>query len=108
MYKPVGVKVKPVGMPLPDRYAQPRYFRTLKERDPYEIPFALPLAGISEGRVTEEHLALMSFGPHDFINQEEKRFLISILRMHHCALAFERGVRRAASLAHTHLTTRYP
>lgn len=92
MYKPVGVKVRPLAVPLPEQYSIPRYFRPPLPRDPYKTPLKLPPPiFVPGGRLTEERVKLIDFGPEDFLTEMEKQLLLGVLKMHERALAFDRS-----------------
>lgn len=91
-YKPVGLKVRPLGQAMPEKYSQPRYFRPELPRDPFATPLTLPhLPFVPSGRLSDERLSLLNFGPEGFINEAEKLFLLSILVKHESAIAFDRS-----------------
>lgn len=88
-YKPKGVKVRPLAIPLPQEYSLPRYFRPQLSRDPYQTPLALPVPSIvwSE-RLTSDRVKTLDLGPEGFINDEERELLLYVLSLREKALAF--------------------
>ena len=90
MYKPKGVKVKPLAVQMPEKYTGERFFRPPLPRDPYETPLVLPAPPfVFGGRLTEDRVELIDFGPVDYLHEEEQQLLLSVLQLREKALAFD-------------------
>jgi hypothetical protein len=90
LYKPTLVKVKPLAIPLPEKYAGQRFFRPELPRDPYKTPLVLPPPTFEYGgRLTEERMKEISFGPEGWLNDEERQLMLSVLRLREQAIAFD-------------------
>ncbi|GAA5958908.1 hypothetical protein JCM10213_008536 [Rhodosporidiobolus nylandii] len=88
-YKPKGVKVEPLDQQLPPGFDN-AMIRPPYSRDPYQTPLtAHPPDFEYGGRLTEERVAMMEFGPEGWLWPEEKKLLLQVLRLREKALAFD-------------------
>ncbi|KAK4699429.1 hypothetical protein P7C70_g6832, partial [Phenoliferia sp. Uapishka_3] len=94
-YKPVGKKVLPIPIALPTT-DNPPLRRPPLSRNPYQTPLT-PYMPLFEpgGKLTEERLALMDFGPEGWLSGDERNLILNVLRLQEKALAFD-GTERAA------------
>ncbi|KAK4698933.1 hypothetical protein P7C70_g7335, partial [Phenoliferia sp. Uapishka_3] len=88
-YKPVGKKILPVPIALPETLNAPLR-RPPMSRDPYETPLThdQPIF-VPGGKLTEERIALMDFGPEGWLTEEERNLILNVLRLREKALAFD-------------------
>lgn len=88
MYKPVGKKVLPVAAVLEPADITPLYSPGYS-RDPYKTP--LDPANVPKfeagGRLSEERVKLIDFGPEGWLSADEKNLILSVLQMRQLALA---------------------
>ncbi|KAK4700703.1 hypothetical protein P7C70_g5540, partial [Phenoliferia sp. Uapishka_3] len=88
-YKPVGKKVLPVPIALPPT-DNPPLRRPPLSRDPYGTPLTPKMPKFEAGgKLTEERLALMDFGPEGWLTVDEKNLVLNVLRLRERALAFD-------------------
>ena len=94
-YKPVSKKIKPINQPMP-LDLNPPLNRPPLSRDPY-FGLSRSLAGpfVPCGRVTEERLAVVNFGPKGWLLPDELNLIKNILALREKSIAFceeERGL----------------
>ncbi|KAK4701125.1 hypothetical protein P7C70_g5112, partial [Phenoliferia sp. Uapishka_3] len=88
-YKPVGKKVLPIPIVLPTTDNAPLR-RPPLSRDPYQTPLTPDMPKFEpSGKLTEERLALMDFGPEGWLSDDEKNLMLNVLRIREKALAFD-------------------
>ncbi|KAK4706028.1 hypothetical protein P7C70_g168, partial [Phenoliferia sp. Uapishka_3] len=97
-YKPVGKKILPIPIVLPTT-DNPPLRRPPLSRDPYQTPLTPDMPKFEPGgKLTEERLALMDFGPEGWLSDDERNLMLNVLRIREKALAFdgsERGELKA-------------
>ena len=91
-YKTVDKKVRPLNIPLPEKYGATRFFKPALSRDP-NVTAVRPNAPTFQpgGRLTEERVQALDFGPEGWINEQEKQMLLDVLRMHEKALSWDKS-----------------
>lgn len=87
MYKPVGKKVLPVAQPFgkeqTTRLHQPPY-----SRDPYQTPLTADIPTFEPGgRLTQERVDQIDFGPEGWLTPAERNLVLHVLRLREKALA---------------------
>lgn len=87
MYKPVGKKVLPVAEAFGQEQTT-KLHRPPLSRDPYQTPLtAHPPEFVPGGRLTEERIAKIDFGPEGWLRPAEKNLILHVLRLREKALA---------------------
>ncbi|KAK4701376.1 hypothetical protein P7C70_g4857, partial [Phenoliferia sp. Uapishka_3] len=88
-YKPVGKKINPIPIALPDAL-NPPLRRPPLSRDPYVTPLTHEQPKfVPGGKLTEERIALMDFGPEGWLSEDERNLMLHVLRLREKALAFD-------------------
>ncbi|KAK4700551.1 hypothetical protein P7C70_g5695, partial [Phenoliferia sp. Uapishka_3] len=88
-YKPVGKKVLPIPIVLPTT-DNPPLRRPPLSRDPYQTPLTPDMPRFEPGgKLTEERLTLMDFGPEGWLSDDERNLMLNVLRIREKALAFD-------------------
>ncbi|KAK4699582.1 hypothetical protein P7C70_g6678, partial [Phenoliferia sp. Uapishka_3] len=88
-YKPVGKKILPIAIALPPA-ANPPLKRPPMSRDPYSTPLTPHMPQfVAGGRLTEERITMMDFGPEGWLSSEERNLILNVLRLREKALAFD-------------------
>ncbi|PLW57900.1 hypothetical protein PCANC_01042 [Puccinia coronata f. sp. avenae] len=92
-YKPVARKIRPVNVPMPQGL-NPPLRRPPLSRDPYQ-GLARSLVGpfSPKGRVTQERLSVVNFGPDGWLSPDELNLIKNILAERNEAIAFNEGER---------------
>ena len=94
-YKGVDKKVKPVNQPMPQDI-NPPLERPPLSRDPYHTPLTPhPPEFMETGRITEERLTQVNFGPNGWLWKEELKLMKHVIKLREKAIAFceeERGI----------------
>ncbi|KAK4690475.1 hypothetical protein P7C70_g9569, partial [Phenoliferia sp. Uapishka_3] len=98
-YKPVGKKIHPVPIALPTN-ENPPLRRPPLSRDPYKTPLVPHMPRfVPGGKLSEERLLLIDFGPEGWLSDEERNLILMVLRLREGAIAFngtERGQLKAS------------
>ena len=96
-YKPVAKKIQPVNQPMPLNL-NPPLMRPPLSRDPYcGLPQSLTGPFVPNGRVTEERLKVVNFGPDGWLLPDELNLIKNVLSLREKSIAFceeERGLLR--------------
>ncbi|KAK4699351.1 hypothetical protein P7C70_g6909, partial [Phenoliferia sp. Uapishka_3] len=88
-YKPVGKKILPIAIALPPT-SNPPLRRPPMSRDPYSTPLTPNMPEfVAGGRLTEERVGMMDFGPEGWLSSEERNLILNVLRLREKALAFD-------------------
>ncbi|KAK4700761.1 hypothetical protein P7C70_g5481, partial [Phenoliferia sp. Uapishka_3] len=88
-YKPVGKKILPIPIALPTT-DNPPLRRPPLSRDPNQTPLNPDMPKFEPGgKLTEERLALMDFGPDGWLSGDERNLMLNVLRIRERALAFD-------------------
>ncbi|KAK4698135.1 hypothetical protein P7C70_g8102, partial [Phenoliferia sp. Uapishka_3] len=88
-YKPVGKKVLPIPIALPTT-DNPPLRRPPLSRDPYETPLVPHMPRfVPGGKLSEERIALLDFGPEGWLSAEERNLILMVLRLREGSIAFD-------------------
>ncbi|KAK4699062.1 hypothetical protein P7C70_g7204, partial [Phenoliferia sp. Uapishka_3] len=96
-YKPVAKKVRPVNIPedTKNNRLDTAWIRPPLSRDPYNTPLSPHMPEfVPGGKLTQDRIDMIDFGPADFLQPQEKNLILMVLRIRENALAFcddERG-----------------
>lgn len=86
-YKPVAKKVRPLAL-------NPPLKRPELSRDPYQTPLKKqPWDFRAVGRITEERVKGLDFGPEGWLSGEEVKLLLNVVTLREKGVAFEVGER---------------
>ncbi|KAK4701455.1 hypothetical protein P7C70_g4776, partial [Phenoliferia sp. Uapishka_3] len=88
-YKPVGKKILPIPIALPTT-DNPPLRRPPLSRDPYQTPLKPNMPRfVPGGKLSEERIALLDFGPEGWLSDEERNLILMVLRLREKSIAFD-------------------
>ena len=93
-YKPFSCKIRPFNQPMPQGLNLPLQRPPLL-RDPYQ-PLPRLMAGpfVPKGRVTDERLQVVNFGPEGWLVLDKLNVIKNVLAKRNQAIAFNESERR--------------